>query len=69
MKFDAVITPPSAASFVIVEKAMESDQPELEIFFQPPVAFVEKTDIKMTALTDKADTELYARFMMVEIDD
>lgn len=69
LKFDAVITPPSGASFNIVEKAMESDQAELEVFFQPPVKFVEHTDIKMTALSDKADTELYSRFMMIEIDD
>ncbi len=69
IKFDAVITPPSAASFIIVEKAMETDQPELEVFFTPPVPFVEKTDIKMTAVSTLSGSELYARFMMIEIDD
>ncbi len=69
IKFKAIITPPAGADFVVVEKAMESDNTELEIIFVPPVQFVEKTDLKITALSDSANTELYSRFMLIEIDD
>lgn len=69
IKFSAILTPPGGASFNIVEKAVESDNPELEIYFLPPIAVAEKSDVTMHALSDKADTELYARFMLVEIDD
>lgn len=67
--YDAIITPPGAASFTIVKKAMTSDQSEIEIYFIPPVKFAAKSDIKMVATTDKADTELYARFMIIEVAD
>lgn len=69
LKFDAIITPPGAASFKVVEKAMDSDQQELEINFVPPVEFLEKTDLTMTALSDTANTELYVRFFLIEIND
>ena len=57
------------ADLVLVEKAMDSDQAEIEVFFLPPIEVAEKTDVKITALSDSNNVELYARFMLVEIDD
>lgn len=69
VKFDAVVTPLNAASFKLTEKATESDLTEIDLQHPFPVPFAAKTDLKVTALSDTANTELYARCFFIEIDD
>lgn len=69
IKWDAVVTPNGGATFFVVEKATDSDQLELHIDLIPPVAFPALTDVKMTALSDTNDTEVYSRFFIIEVDD